>query len=130
MIQTTINENNKIIISVYAFNIQDLEQFKKCNAIIDTGASGSTIAPAVARELNLVKENYTVPVTVGNGITEEKEVFIARIVPENHSKFIDQRFVSITPNEDCDLIIGMDLIKFSNIIINRDEVQITFTDLV
>lgn len=117
---------DRIITEVYLYPSSNTSLFKplKLKALWDTGATSSFISDRIAESLQLETDGYMIVSTVG-GIVNSK-IHIVNIILPNDINVPDipvtQAFL-----DDCDMIIGMDIITLGNFSINNYGGKTTFS---
>lgn len=124
---TGTNILNRLCTDVYVFSKysnQDLSKTQKWRAVWDTGATSTCISSNIVSRLNLIPIGKKLNSTAG-GIVECNTYCIDIILPNNVSAngFVVHE-VSLT---DCDMLIGMDIIKYGDFSISNFEGRTQFS---
>lgn len=117
---------DRIITEVYLYPSSNTSYFKplKLKALWDTGATSSFISDRIAESLQLKTDGYMKVSTVG-GIINSKTHIVNIILPND----IKVPNISVTQAflDDCDMMIGMDIITLGNFSINNHGGKTTFS---
>lgn len=119
---TIVNRlSNMVKVSSERAKIQTEKEYK---AVWDTGASETCISSTVVADLGLVLVGQQTNSTTGG--TCDSNIYIIDILLPNNVKLTEVK-VSEVYLEDCDLLIGMDIIKFGDFLVSNFEGQTKFT---
>lgn len=118
---------NRLCTDVYVFskyNTQIPSKSIKWKAVWDTGATGTCISQNVVNQLNLIPIGKTTSSTAG-GIVECNTYCVDIILPNGvtANDFVVQE-VKLT---DCDLLIGMDIIRHGDFSISNHNGKTKFS---
>ena len=106
---------NKIITPINLFKTS--EKIITYNALWDTGATESLISSKVVSDLMLIKYGE-VEISSIDGIKKVNR-YICNILLNDHSKSISLSPAEFSFRKECDMIIGMDIIKHGLFVLNR-----------
>ena len=97
----------------------------KINALWDTGATGSLISREVATQLNLQPVSKMIFSTPSDK-KFTSNVYMVNLYLPNHTVFPDLRVAEGVLN-NCDMLVGMDVIRYGDFIVSNFEGKTTFT---
>ena len=120
---------NKLLFVVIISKPDSSEKSKQYNALIDTGATHSCISQRVSDELALEKNGKGTMKDASNNDTEV-DMNIANLLLPEHTKSIRSSFaVMPAAKKECDIIIGMDLLQYGKLILEKKEFAFTIEEL-
>jgi hypothetical protein len=115
----------KIISDIHIFKSSD--DIRTYKAIWDTGATETLISNKVITNLQLEKTSE-VEISTING-TIQSNRYGCLILLEHHSKSINMQPAEFSHRKECDVIIGMDIIRHGLFILDKGNFSFTIDQL-
>ena len=112
--------NNKILTKVGISKQNFPDSLREYTALWDTGSTETFISTRVASELNL-KIVWTGTMTVADGREKTTNIYDCNILLPGHNQAVSNRVPSFDKRPECDVIIGMDIIKSGEFVIKNEK---------
>jgi predicted aspartyl protease len=112
-------ENLKLLIDVVISKPGLINSAEAYSALIDTGATKSFISETVVNTLSLDASNFGTMTDVSN-IPRKVSLYTCNILLENHQKTIRMEVGIFTGRPECDMIIGVDIIKHGRLLVDGE----------
>ena len=113
-------KNLKPLIKVVISKPNFLNLAKEYDALIDTGATKTFISDKVINELNLDRSSSGIMTDASNN-SKEVDLFILNILLDGHTKSAKIECAEFVGREECDVIIGMDIITNGVLIVRGED---------
>jgi predicted aspartyl protease len=112
-------ENLKLLINVVISKPGLIDSAETYNALIDTGATKSFISEIVLNSLNLDASNFGI-MTDASNVSKKVSLYTCNVLLENHQKTIKIEVGTFIGRPECDMIIGVDIIKYGKLLVDGE----------